>query len=51
VLTALLPPRQTTTLRAIEGVGYLLVLLVLLNASVVSWLVEPVMRFFLHFVR
>jgi hypothetical protein len=38
-------------LRAVEGAGYVLVLFVLLNSSLVSWLVEPVMGFFLHFVR
>lgn len=51
VLTALLPQRLTGTLRAIEGVGYVLVLLVLLNTSIVSRLVDPVMRFFLQFIR
>jgi Zn-dependent protease len=51
LLTALLPPRLTGALRAIEGVGYVVVLLVVFNTSLLSRLVEPVMRFFLQFVH
>jgi Zn-dependent protease len=51
VLTALLPQHLTGMLRAIEGVGFVLVLLVLLNTSIISRLVDPVMDFFLQFVR
>src|SRR5437870_2801786 len=45
VLTALLPPRQARALRVFEGIGYALVLLVLLNSTVVTRLVDPLMAF------
>ena len=51
VLTALLPQHLTGMLRAVEGVGYVLVLLVVMNTSIMSRLVDPVMRFFLYFIR
>jgi Zn-dependent protease len=50
VLTALLPPRQARALRVFEGVGYALVLLVLLNSTVVTRLVDPLMAFLLRCV-
>ena len=50
VLTALLPPRQARALRVFEGIGYALVLLVLLNSTVVTRLVDPLMAFLLRFV-
>jgi Zn-dependent protease len=51
VVTALLPPRRAQLLRMLDGVGYVLVLLVLLNTSVVDTLVRPVITFFLHLAR
>ena len=37
-------------LRVFEGIGYALVLLVLLNSTVVTRLVDPLMAFLLRFV-
>jgi Zn-dependent protease len=50
VLTALLPPRQARALRVFEGIGYALVLLVLLNSTVVTRFVDPLMAFILRMV-
>jgi Zn-dependent protease len=50
VLTALLPPRPARALRVLEGVGYALVLLVVLNSSVITHLVNPLIAFLLRVV-
>jgi Zn-dependent protease len=47
VVTALLPPQHLRFLRLLDGLGYAVVLLVVLNTGVVSSLVRPVMAFFL----
>jgi Zn-dependent protease len=51
VLTALLPPARGQALRVLDGIGYVVVLLVLLNTSVVESLVRPVIAFFLQLAR
>lgn len=51
VLTALLPARGARVLGALEGVGVVLVLLVVLNTDLVSQLVRPLMEFLLGVVR
>ena len=48
VLAALLPRRQARVLGMLEGVGFLVLLLVLMNSHIVSTLVHPLTRFFLH---
>lgn len=48
VLTALLPARRARVLGALEGVGYMVLLLVLFNTNVVSRLVHPLMTFLLR---
>ena len=47
VLTSLLPSGRMEALRLLEGVGYVVVLVVLLNTSIVDRLVRPVIAFFL----
>lgn len=51
VLTALLPERQARALAAIEGIGFVVVLLVVLNSDLIDRLVHPLMAFFLGFAR
>jgi Zn-dependent protease len=51
VLTALLPARPARMLGRVEGLGFAIVLLVLLNTNVVATLVRPVMGFFLELAR
>ena len=48
ILTALLPPRFARLLARLDGVGFVLVLLVLLNTDVVSRLVHPLVSFLLR---
>ena len=47
VVMALLPPQHLRFLRLLDGLGYAVVLLVVLNTGVVSSLVRPVVNFFL----
>jgi Zn-dependent protease len=47
LLTALLPPSASRALRAVEGVGFVVVLFVVMNTGVVGRLVRPVVDFFL----
>jgi Zn-dependent protease len=51
VLTALLPAGSAKTMRAIESVGIVLVLLVTLNTPLLSTLVNPLVRFFFGLVQ
>jgi Zn-dependent protease len=51
VLMALLPPRSLRVLRWLDGLGYAVVLLVIVNTDVVRTLVRPVMGFFLGIAR
>jgi Zn-dependent protease len=46
VLTALLPRRPAIALGKLEGVGFVLVLLVVMNSSLVGRLVAPLLQFF-----
>jgi Zn-dependent protease len=48
VLTTLLPTGPARLLGRVEGLGYLVVLFVLLNTRVVGRLVDPLMAFFLR---
>jgi len=48
ILTALLPPRAAQALARIEGIGFVVVLLVVMNSDVVARLVRPVMHFILR---
>ncbi len=48
VLTALLPGVAARALARIEGIGFVIVLVVVMNTHVVSRLVQPVMRFLLR---
>jgi Zn-dependent protease len=48
IMTALLPARAAQALSRLEGVGFVVVLLVVMNSDVVSRLVRPVVRFFLR---
>jgi Zn-dependent protease len=50
VLTAILPPGTAKTVRAIESVGIVLVLLVTLNTPLLSTLVNPLVAFFFGLV-
>ncbi len=47
VLSALLPRRPALLLGRLEGLGFVLVLLVVMNSSIVARLVQPLLRFFL----
>jgi len=47
LLTALLPPSASRVLRTVEGVGFVVVLLVVMNTNIVGRLVRPVVGFFL----
>lgn len=47
VVTALLPHRSARLVQAVESVGIVLVLLVVLNTQVLGLLVNPLVRFFL----
>jgi Zn-dependent protease len=47
LLTALLPPSASRVMRTIEGVGFVIVLLVVMNTDLVGRLVRPVVDFFL----
>jgi len=51
VLTALLPRAAARALARIEGVGFVIVLLVVMNSNLVSRLVRPVITFFLRLAR
>jgi Zn-dependent protease len=51
VLAALLPPRPARMLGGLEGLGFVVVLLVLLNTNVVGRLVDPLMEFLLGLAR
>ncbi|HLK10415.1 MAG TPA: site-2 protease family protein [Candidatus Binatia bacterium] len=46
VLAALLPPRAARALAAVEGLGYVVVLLVLLDTNVLGTLVHPLVMLF-----
>ncbi|HJQ84044.1 MAG TPA: site-2 protease family protein [Candidatus Binatia bacterium] len=46
VLTALLPLPAARALARVEGIGFIVVLLVVMNTGVVRWLTAPVLEFF-----
>jgi Zn-dependent protease len=48
LLTALLPVSASRAVRAMEGVGFIVVLLVVMNTNLVGWLVRPVVGFYLR---
>ena len=48
LLTALLPPSASRAVRTMEGVGFIVVLLVVMNTNLVGWLVRPVVGFYLR---
>jgi Zn-dependent protease len=48
VLSALLPPRPARALMRVEGLGYVVVLLVIMNTRLVPELVQPIMRLLLR---
>jgi Zn-dependent protease len=48
VLTALLPPAPARALGVLEGVGFVVVILVVMNTNLVGWLVDPLMDFLLR---
>jgi Zn-dependent protease len=48
VMSALLPARAARALAMVEGIGFVVVLLVVMNSDIVARLVRPVMRFFLR---
>ena len=48
LLTALLPLSVSRAVRAMEGVGFIVVLLVVMNTNLVGWLVRPVVGFYLR---
>jgi Zn-dependent protease len=48
LLTALLPASASRAVRRIEGVGFIVVLLVVMNTNLVGWLVRPVVGFYLR---
>lgn len=45
LLTALLPPSASRVMRTVEGVGFVVVLLVVMNTSIVGRLVRPLVGF------
>jgi Zn-dependent protease len=51
VLMALLPRRAARAVLPLEGIGYVVVLLVVLNTGVLGTLVRPLMMFFLGLAR
>jgi len=51
VLMALLPLQAARAMVALEGIGYVIVLLVVLNTGVLGTLVRPLMMFFLGLAR
>jgi Zn-dependent protease len=46
LLTALLPPSASRVMRTVEGVGFVIVLLVVMNTNIVGRLVRPMVGFF-----
>jgi len=48
LLTALLPPSASRVMRTVEGVGFVVVLLVVMNTNIVGRLVRPVVGFLLR---
>ncbi len=48
ILTALLPPSASRAVRTMEGVGFVVVLLIVMNTNLVGWLVRPVVGFYLR---
>ena len=48
LLTALLPASASRVVRTMEGVGFIVVLLVVMNTNLVGWLVRPVVGFYLR---
>ena len=49
LLTALLPPSASRVMGTLEGIGFVVVLLVVMNTNIVGRMVRPVVDFFLGF--
>jgi Zn-dependent protease len=50
VLAALLPPRAARFLAMVEGLGFVVVLLVVMNSNIVGQLVQPLLAFLFRMV-
>jgi Zn-dependent protease len=48
LLTALLPASASRAVRTMEGVGFIVVLLIVMNTNIVGWLVRTVVGFYLR---
>jgi len=45
LLTAILPPAASGVMRTVEGIGFIVVLLIVMNTNIVGLLVRPVVDF------
>ena len=48
LLTALLPPSASRAVRTMESIGFVVVLLIVMNTNFVGWLVRPIVGFYLR---
>jgi Zn-dependent protease len=46
LVTALLPPSASRAMRTVEGIGFVIVVLIVMNTNIVGTLVRPVVGFF-----